>query len=208
MKKILLLATAILFTFSMEAHALSWEYNLGAALQKAKTAQKPVMVDFYTDWCGWCKKLDSDTYSNPNVGKLAKDFICVKVDADKYKDDAAKYQVEGYPTILFLNYEGGIDERVVGYRGADDLTSIMSSVLKKTKKSKKPAVSKPDTAKAGGNAQFLLTGIFYDSKAPIAIINGATVKVGDKVDGATVKKITKLDVELECGGSTIILNIR
>ena len=205
MKKIIFLTMALVLGFALEAHAVLWEYDLGSALQKAKTAQKPVMVDFYTDWCGWCKKLDSDTYSSPKVGELAKKFICVKVDADKNKNAAAKYQVDGYPTIIFLNYEGGIDERVVGYRNSDDFAGVMSAVLKKTKR---PAAAKLGQVKTEAKPQFLLTGIFYDAKAPTAIINGMLVKVDDKIDGAIVRKITRLDVELEYGGSAIVLDMK
>ena len=86
-----------------DAYAVSWEYNFEVALKKAKDAQKPLMLDFYTEWCGWCTKLDSDTYTDAKVNELSKKFICVKIDAEKNRGIASKYNVNGYPTIIFLN---------------------------------------------------------------------------------------------------------
>ena len=209
-KKIAFLTVGLLLVLTLKAYAISWEDDLDTALAKAKKSQKPVMVDFYTEWCGWCKKLDSDTYSDRKVSDLAKNFICVKVDGDKNREAASKYQIEGYPTIIFLNYEGGIDERIVGYRDASSFASAMSSVLKKTKK---PTTKTSDKAPAsappkGKKQKFTLNGIIYDVKAPTALINGTLVKVGDTIEGAKVKKITKVDVELEYQESVIVLNIR
>ena len=214
MKKIIFLTMALVLGLALEAYALYWEDDLEAALAKAKKSQKPVMADFYTEWCGWCKKLDSDTYSDNKVDGLAKKFICVKVDGDKNREAVSKYQIEGYPTIIFLNYEGRIDERVVGYRDANGFADIMNSVLKKTKKpsAKSPEVTKDKSPAAtpakGQKSQFTLNGIIYDVNAPMALINGTSVKVGDTIEGAKVKKITKVDVELEYQGSVIVLNIR
>ena len=208
-KSVAFLAVGLILALSVKAYAISWEHNFKTALEKAKTDQRPLMVDFYTEWCGWCKKLDSDTYSDPKVGDISKNFICVKVDADKNHDDAAKYQIQGYPTIIFLDYEGNIAERVVGYRNAGDFADVMNSVLGKTKKpaagNTKAAVPAPSRSK---KSQFTLNGIIYDANAPGALINGKSVKVGDTVDGAIVKKITKSDVELEYNGTAVVLNIR
>jgi len=213
-KKIAFLMLGLFLVISIKAYAVWWEDDLETALAKAKKSQKPVMVDFYTEWCGWCKKLDSDTYSDNKVDGLAKKFICVKVDGDKNREAASKYQIEGYPTIIFLSYEGKIDERVVGYRDANSFAGIMSSVLKKTKKpaAKSPEITKDKAPAAtpakGQKPQFTLNGIIYDVNAPTALINGTLVKVGDTIEGAKVKKITKVDVELEYQESVIVLNIR
>ena len=46
---------------------------------------------FYTDWCGWCKKLDEDTYTDKSVLKLSTSFVCIKVDADNNKPLGARF---------------------------------------------------------------------------------------------------------------------
>src|SRR5205809_5277045 len=58
---------------------LKWQDDYDKALAAAKPGKKIVMVDLYTDWCGWCKKLDRDVYANPKVqAKLTKDFVPLK----------------------------------------------------------------------------------------------------------------------------------
>ena len=74
----------LMFTFlsGAKAEAISWGSDLDSALNSAESSGEPVMADFYTDWCGWCKKLDEDTYSDSKVNDLAGSFVCVKINAD------------------------------------------------------------------------------------------------------------------------------
>lgn len=133
------LLVALFCFMSIDAFAINWRYNLSEALKTAKSRQKPIMVDFYTEWCGWCKKLDSDTYTDSAVKKLAEEFICVKLDGDKERDLVRKYNISGYPTIIFLNPDGTVVKQVVGYEGPADFAKTMKGVLEKTKKSSAPA---------------------------------------------------------------------
>src|SRR5437867_228320 len=68
-------------------------------LAKAKAQGKPVFVDFTTDWCGWCKKLDKDTYSQPSVAEAMKAFVNVRIDAEKGEGPALakRFFVHGFP---------------------------------------------------------------------------------------------------------------
>ena len=116
------------------AAAISWKHDLPAALEEAQKTGKPVMVDFYTEWCGWCKKLDADTYSNSTVQKLAQEFINVKIDGDKNENLIVKYRVTGYPTIMFFDSGGNILMKNPGYLGPDDFARTMKGVLAKAKK--------------------------------------------------------------------------
>ncbi len=135
-----LLFVALSFIFPAAAYAINWRSNFDDSLQTAKKEGKPLMVDFYTDWCGWCKKLDSDTYSDRTVRKLAEGFICVKVDADKERELVSKYGVNGYPTVIFFDSSGNIVNRQVGYAGPADFALIMKKILPAAGAAKKPAV--------------------------------------------------------------------
>ncbi len=72
---------------------LTWQTSLAAGATMAKQEHKYVLADVYTDWCGWCKKLDRDVFTNPKVVKyLQKGFICVKVNAEDPKGRSDRSQ--------------------------------------------------------------------------------------------------------------------
>jgi len=110
---------------------IAWVYTLGEGLTLAQSSKKPLMVDFFAEWCGWCKKLDKDVYTDPDVAALSKEFVCVKVDTDKFGQDASKYGVQGLPTIVFMNADGTVIDKIVGYNPAPQFAAAMKKVLKK-----------------------------------------------------------------------------
>ena len=84
-----------------------------------KNDDKIILVDFETDWCIWCDRLDKDTYSDKGVIDFAEqNLISIKIDAEKNDgpEQKKKYRVRGYPTILLLDPSGNELDRIVGYR--------------------------------------------------------------------------------------------
>lgn len=110
---------------------IKWVYNPNEALASAKKSNKPLMVDFYADWCIWCKKLDKDTYADPEVVKLSDKFVCVKVDADKDSSSAEKYKIKGLPTIIFMDSNGRVITEISGYRDSGFFIKVMSEISEK-----------------------------------------------------------------------------
>ena len=109
--------------------------RLFTAVEKAKKEKKIVMVDIYTDWCGWCKRLDRDTYSDQNVqAKLAKDFVSVKVNPEK-SDAGAKlaqqFGVRGFPFIGFVGTDGKLVTQISGYLPAAEFLKKLEQVTAK-----------------------------------------------------------------------------
>jgi len=105
--------------------SIQWEKDLPSALKAAGTANKIVMVDFYTDWCGYCKELDRVTYKDKRVVAESANFVNLKIDAEAQPDTAGKYQVRGYPTILFMDAHGGEITRIGGYQPPADFLDSM-----------------------------------------------------------------------------------
>ena len=110
------------FAISARAEVEFRNVSFSEAQKLSAKEHKPIMVDFYTTWCGWCKVLDRKTYTDDNVAKIANSkFICLKIDAEKGEgiDLAKKLSINGYPTIVFFDKDGGVIDRVVGYQDAD-----------------------------------------------------------------------------------------
>ncbi len=111
-----------------KASKISWEPNLDAALDKAKETQKPVMIDFFATWCPPCKLLDEKIYPAAAVVEEAENFVCVKVDVDKHADIARKYNVNGLPSLVFLDAAGTEIHRQSGIDGTvNSFVSLMEN---------------------------------------------------------------------------------
>lgn len=103
--------------------------SLGDALGRARVENRLVMVDVYTDWCGWCKKLDRDTYGDERVAAALENLISIRVNAEKGGEAVAeRYRVQGFPTVLFLSGTGEVVEKIEGYVGADEMLKIVASL--------------------------------------------------------------------------------
>jgi thiol:disulfide interchange protein DsbD len=109
--------------------AIAWLTSYEAALRTAHDQRRPVMIDFYTDWCGWCKKLDADTYVDTQVISASVDFVSLKIDADQERAIAARYNITGFPTILFIDSAGKEVHRIVGYRPPQAFLVEMKTAL-------------------------------------------------------------------------------
>ena len=103
------------------------------ALAASKKQNKPVFIDAYTDWCGWCKKMDKSTFADANViNELNSKFIVVKMNMEQGEGPgiAQKYGIQGYPTFLFFNAKGKEIHRIVGFVKADKFVTETLTALK------------------------------------------------------------------------------
>jgi thioredoxin-related protein len=126
-----------------EAHVkwLTW----AQAQEAQKKKPKKVFVDVYTDWCGWCKRMDATTFENPAIAKYMNDnFYCVKFNAEtkeeivfkgeKYGNDGRNNKLAtfllqnrmSYPTTLYLDEELNLLSAVPGYMAPKDAEPILS----------------------------------------------------------------------------------
>ncbi|MBO9703196.1 MAG: DUF255 domain-containing protein [Sporocytophaga sp.] len=106
-----------------------------------RNAKKPrkIFIDVYTDWCGWCKKMDQATLNDPRIaGYLNKKYYAVKLNAEsgkmiKYKGkdisekDLARsiFNATGYPTTVYLDSKENLLSPVPGYLDVDILDKIL-----------------------------------------------------------------------------------
>lgn len=88
------------------------------AAKAAAAEHKLVLIDFYTTWCGPCKMLDAQTWTDAAVGhKVGAAAVPLRMDAEKEGSDlAGKYAIRAYPTVLLLKPDGTEVDRLVGFR--------------------------------------------------------------------------------------------
>ena len=104
------------------------------ALAAARASGKPVMIDFFAEWCAACKELDRATYVAPQVVSEAQRFVRIKVDGTNGQDalDALyqRFGIEGLPTVAFVSSRGEIlaHPRVTGFLGPEEFLEEMRRV--------------------------------------------------------------------------------
>ena len=149
-KSALIILLAGLFIFSplvvlaeSSKGEVNWLYY-DKGLELAKKQNKHLIVDFYTTWCGWCKRMDKDTYTNSEVKKLLTDhYVAVKLNAESSKNlsidgknlterqVAQDFKVSGYPTTCFLKPDGERIACLPGYAGPEQFANILSYIKDK-----------------------------------------------------------------------------
>ncbi|MCB1176955.1 MAG: thioredoxin family protein [Leptospiraceae bacterium] len=110
---------------------ITWGPSFQTGLDSAKEQKKPIIIDFYTDWCGYCKVLENKIFPNPIVEKELNNFITIRINGDEHPEIADKYRVSGYPTILFLDKNGAYLDRITGLPDANFMQKKLLDVYNK-----------------------------------------------------------------------------
>lgn len=111
------------------------ERDLETGMKQAKKSGKLVMIDFTATWCPPCRMLEQKTFPDDGVQKfLNKKVVCVKIDVDENKDIAKKYEVKAIPNIVFIDAEGEVVGRVIGFRDPDAFIEAATDAMKEKNK--------------------------------------------------------------------------
>ena len=94
--------------------------DLEAARAEAGKRDTVVMIEFYADWCNWCRRLEADTFAVPAVRIELERIVSLRRDAENEGADlAARFGVDSYPTMIFLDPAGNEMDRIIGFLPPD-----------------------------------------------------------------------------------------
>ncbi len=133
LKQTVLIVLAVLSVISAACAAeINWK-KVDPGMKEAKQLHKYLLADVYTDWCGVCKRLDKDTFSNPELTRFLGDkFVSVKANAEDGgagQKLATDYSVTGYPCALVFDPFGKFIGRILGYKDAQEYQSALQDII-------------------------------------------------------------------------------
>ena len=117
-------------SYLFSSDQITWLRNMDAALQQAGKADKLVLVNFYANWCGFCRRMDQRTFTDKTVIQKMNAFVPVKINTDIEKKIAKEYAVNGLPTTVILDSKGRIILGSEGYMRSSDLIEMMDLAVK------------------------------------------------------------------------------
>lgn len=121
------------FSITIQAQGIEFFHGKWSeALEKAKKEEKLIFVDAFAKWCGPCKRMAAETFTQPKAGEFYnKHFICMKMDMEEEAniEFIEKYPVGSYPTLLFIDDKGKIVKKTVGYQDLNALLALGKSAL-------------------------------------------------------------------------------
>lgn len=129
-----------------KAETITW-LTLEQAEEACKKKPRKIFIDVYTDWCGWCKRMDATTFSNPDVAKYVNEkYYAVKMNAESpesiiFKEKVYKYNASrkandlaiqllngemSYPTTVFVDEKLNVIQPLGGYLDASEFGKIIA----------------------------------------------------------------------------------
>ena len=109
--------------------AIQWFNNVNAASELAQTDNRPMMIEFWADWCAPCRIMDAEIWPDPELAAaVGEKLVAVRISFDIQTDVVRRYGVEVLPHLLFTNSHGTplMDHR--GFLEAEDLTAVVNAL--------------------------------------------------------------------------------
>ncbi|MFO7703029.1 MAG: thioredoxin family protein [Psychroflexus maritimus] len=133
-----------LFIFCLLISGLGWSQSnqevffysadFERTLSFAEEVNRPIFIDFYAVWCGPCRKMSKEVFTDPKIASFFNaNFINKKINVEKGEGIqlAKKFKVKSYPNLVFLNSEGEVILKAKGYKNARQLKRLAIKALKK-----------------------------------------------------------------------------
>jgi thioredoxin-like negative regulator of GroEL len=173
------------------ADGLLWYTDLKQASAAARETDRPMLIDFWADWCAPCQEMDRDVYTDPRVIEvLRRKVIVVRVHFDVQKEMVRKFNVETLPDLVFANSYGTPLLNHHGYLSAGDLARVVEalpSIAGINALDRTLQENKNDAAALLAMARTLRAAGFYESST--LYYRRASASEAVKTDAATVEAV-------------------
>jgi len=114
---------------SVKDMRVTWYHDWDKGIEAAKREAKPVLIDFFAEWCKWCHVMDEQTFSAPEIkNRFSKNWVTIRVNTEdrnryatydgksmSYQDLSGYFQVTGLPSYLFMDKDGKPIHLLPGY---------------------------------------------------------------------------------------------
>lgn len=147
MKNLILLVMALFSFAGIAQEEINW-MTIEEVQEAAKKEPRKVLIDVYTNWCGWCKRMDQNTFSNPKIAEyINENYYAVKFNAEQkdsvqFQDHTFKYVAQGkrgyhelaaallngkmsYPHMVYLDENLQLIQAVPGYQDAPAFEKVI-----------------------------------------------------------------------------------
>lgn len=169
MQKLLLIAASTLAASPLAERPFQ-DLGFEEACAQAASQEKLVFIDFYTTWCGPCKKLDQVTWKDESViAWLEENTVPLKIDAEKQVALAKRYSVDAYPSLLFVEASGDLKGRIVGFREPQAFLAEAADVLAGIKPSDRLRESLAEDANDPSLKKKLASALVREGEYPEAL---------------------------------------
>jgi thiol-disulfide isomerase/thioredoxin len=161
-----------LFLFGIHNSGFSESISFTKSLEESKQKDKPILVDFYTSWCNYCKVLKEKVFPDLSLQADLDKFIILRINGEENSELVTKYNIKAYPTILFLDKSGYILDKLVGLPSTELLLQKLKSSYENKniesilvqKQNKSPEFFEPNFSLANfyySNSNFKSSSEFY-----------------------------------------------
>ncbi|MEM9389447.1 MAG: DUF255 domain-containing protein [Bacteroidota bacterium] len=148
---LLALFVIVAFGFTKPTESTVNWLSFEEAVEKSKSEKRKIFIDVYTNWCGWCKVMDKNTFNNPEIAQyLNENFYPVKFNAEQKEDiefngSTFKFVPSGqrgyhqlaaallnnklsYPTVVFLDENFAMIQPLPGYQKPDQFEKVIKFI--------------------------------------------------------------------------------
>ena len=108
-----------------------WHSRPEKAMARAAADDRPVLAFFHATWCGWCRRMEQDVFSDAAVRQALGSFVLLSVDIDDQRAFALRYGVRGVPLVAILTPKGQTLAERGGYVPKEEFAAFLGDVLKR-----------------------------------------------------------------------------